>query len=72
MEADKMKFTAPLSTVLAVAGYLAGAGATICGFVNAGNWNGAEQAIMTAIGGAALLITHHHVTNKTVNAPPPA
>lgn len=56
----------PLSTVLAVLGYLGGIAGTAIGAYNVGNWPVFEQAIVTAIGGSVAIITHHHVTKKVV------
>jgi hypothetical protein len=56
----------PLSTIIAVLGYLGGILGTVFGAINVGNWTSAEQATITAVGGVIAIVTHHHVTAKAV------
>ncbi len=65
-----MNIPAPWSTILAIIGYIGGAAESVVGLVNVGNWSGAEQAIITAIGGVLTIVTHYHVTKKAVAQPP--
>ena len=61
-----------VSTLLAVVGYLGGVAGAIVGAYNVGDWHTFEQLIITAIGGALVIVTHSHVTKKVVNKPPTA
>jgi len=62
---------APVSTALAILGYLGTWATAIVGAVNAGNWGSAEQVTITTAGAIGALITHALVTHKTTHVAPP-